>query len=602
MIAEAEKTKVPYEHFVRDRPPREIFGMLNGDGSPVLWYYDDERWESITRKQVLKHRVRVKLATDGTDMASMDARALQAKLCARDSADGLIYWLTTFGWIFEPRNDGAHKKQPFIPYGRQLDLIDWKYWVRDQPLGQYSSGLVEKSRAVGATWLFAADSAKHWQFDPNPWVGGAISRTDELVDNRGDPASYFWKVQYLLQQQPDWLLPAGFAGFHERSPHRSHAKLINPDTDSVLVGSTTTDLSFVGARLSELHIDEAATLEGFNEVWNNTASVTDHRYAITTPRTRHTLGVYNLREGLEGYVRPAIFSFRWHEIPGRDEYWYAGMRETMKADLFEREINLNWRSDQGEFVYERAWDIQASDEFGYQPGWPVIVGIDDGWDDECFITWMQRDVLNDRYRVIGGYSNRGKPVGFYGHILTGDPLAEDGLPPTEYQFSDHDLRMMEWVKACGLRKARFYGDRHGDNTEFGSGKSPFQVLTDKTGIIVITNSDKKHNDVQYRIDAVSAVLSKMDFHTGHGAPLVLEALKNSRYPKSRDTAQPTREARAPIHDQYSHPRSTVEYIFINERMMSRPPLRRKAAPERLRGAGRGTPMGRRQAGVYLGVR
>lgn len=562
----------PHEHFIADREPRVIFGMVNADGSPVLWYYDEERWETITKIQVMKHRIRVNMATSGTDMAAMDARAVQRALCARPGADGLIYWLATFGWILEPRNEGVLAKLPFIPFPRQLDLIDWIYWVMDQPLGANSSGLVEKSRSVGATWLSAAHTAKHWQFDPHMWVSGVISKTDELVDNKGDPASYFWKVDFLLKNQPEWLLPDGFAGFHERSPHRSHAKLLNPATDSVVVGSTTTDLSFVGARLKKLDIDEAGTLEGFDEIWSNTATVTDHRFAITTPRTRHTMGVYNLRFGLEGYVTPAIFSFRWNEVPGRDEYWFASMRETMQADRFKREIQLDWKSDQGEFVYPNADPIRPSDEYGFVPGWPVIVGIDDGWDDEFAITWMQKDLARSRYRILGGYSNRGKPIKFYGHILTGNPDSPD------FEFDWAELELMRWVKSCGLYKAIFYGDRHGDNTDLSSGKSPFKVLLEQTGIFVITNPDPRHNDIQYRIDATSEAIPRIDCHTEHNAPTVLHALQNARYPRRRETAQPTGEVRGPIHDGSSHYRTTVEYIMINDRMASVAPrpVRRNA--------------------------
>lgn len=606
MIAEAIDTTPelgPHRDFHTDRPPRVVFGMVNEDGSPILWYYDEERWRTITRIQVLKHRFRVKRATEGTDVASMDARALQRKLCERDGPDGLIYWLATFGWILEPRNDGINTKLPFIPFPRQLDLIDWYYWVMEQDLGRTSSGLVEKSRSVGATWIDAAHTAKHWQFDRTMFVAGVISKTDELVDNKGDPSSYFWKLQYLLTQQEDWLLPEGFAGFHERSPHRSHGKLINPRTDSVVVGSTTTDLSFVGARLRKLTIDEAATLEGFDEVWSNTASVTDHRFAITTPRTRHTMGVFNLRFGSEGYVTPSLFSFRWYEVPGRDEWWLHGMRESMQSDRFEREIMLNWRADQGEFGFPQSHDMVASNDYEPVPGWPVIVGIDDGWDDEFSITWMQHDVLNNRYRIIGNYSNRGKPMSFYGHILTGGALLPEGAEASGgYPFVREDWEYMRWVRKHGLRNATYYGDRHGANTDLSSGSSPFETLTNQTGIYVMVSTDPAHNDQKYRVDAVQEALPRMEFWTHMGAKTVLWALQNSRYPRKRDTAQPTSEVRGLIHDATSHPRATLEYIMIGLKTAQAPFRRKKNNPTRSVSGWRTPPQrhGRRTSGTILG--
>ena len=552
---------VPHEHFDASRPPRTIFGLVRDDGTPIPLHYDEAGWRATTWPDILIHRLRIQMATAGADMASEDVRAAQRALCAQDGPDGLLYWLYTFGWILEPRNDGVNTRLPFIPYPRQLDLIDWVYWVMAQPIGRYASGLVEKARSVGATWIAAAHTAKHWQFDPHMWVSGVISKTDEEVDNKADPGSYFWKLDYLLKNQPDWLLPAGFAGFHERSPHRSHAKIINPATDSIVVGSTTTDLAFVGKRLKKLDIDEGATLEGFDEIWANTASVTDHRIVYTTPRTRHTMGVYNLRYGHDGYISPAIFSFRWHEVPGRDEYWYASMRETMQDEKFEREINLNWRSDQGEFVYPHAWDIAPRDSFGFVPGWPIRVGIDDGWDDEFAIVWMQKDLAHNRWRVIAGYQYRGQPMKYYGQLLM-------GMPTPEFHWGERERELMAWIREYGIFNAVYYGDRHGDNTDLSSGKSPFQVLTEQTGIIVITAPDPNRNDLKFRIDAMNEAMPRIDVHTEHGALEVLDAFQNSRYPRRRETAQPTNEVRGPIHDSTAHFCAAAQYIFVNEQYES----------------------------------
>ena len=91
------------------------------------------------------------------------------------------------------------------------------------------SGLIEKSRDVGATWTCCGVSVWLWLFRPGAAVGWG-SRKEMLVDRIGDPASIFHKLRRLLDSMPALFLPAGF----DRAKHMSYMKIINPATDSVI--------------------------------------------------------------------------------------------------------------------------------------------------------------------------------------------------------------------------------------------------------------------------------------------------------------------------------------------------------------------------------
>jgi len=553
------------ESALRDRFHVEIPGVVDSQGVPVpmpLEFHappgwDDpvfsSPWQKWAFGEAQAHRLRVARDTAETAPNRDVARAVQRALCRQDSAAGFLYWLVTFGWILEPRNEADTTTLPFIPFPRQVELAETICEVMAQPgEGAMSSLLVEKARAVGATWIDAAHNVWMWQFQPffNALV---VSKTEETVDSKGDPSSYFWKMEFMLKNQPDWLLPKGF----DFNRHRLFRKLVNPDTGSVVTGATTTDDAGRAGRYKKVTIDEGAFIESFGAIWNNLANVTYHRFTYSSANTRNGLDFYNLRFGREGYTPPRIFTFRWDQVPDRDNEWRTRMKESMKEDEFQREVELNYLAGSGEWVYPMAQVIEPG-HYPFVPGWPVRVVIDDGYDDDFAITWLQKDVPHRRIRVIGAYANSHKPLRFYGHLLTGQPSSE-------YRWTSDEIALMAWIREYGLYNAVYYGDRHGDNTDLSSGKSPFQVLAEEFGIVVITTGDPTQNSLKHRRDAAAELIPRLDVDEHHGAPLVLEALRYARFPRKKDGSQTTAEFKGPIHDGTSHFRSAFEYFAINDR-------------------------------------
>src|ERR1700722_7524115 len=73
-------------------------------------------------------------------------KARELELCRRDP----VYWVNRWGWTFDPRE--ALSTLPFDLFPRQEEFIRWLA-ERDR---LQESGLAEKSRDVGFTWLCAA--------------------------------------------------------------------------------------------------------------------------------------------------------------------------------------------------------------------------------------------------------------------------------------------------------------------------------------------------------------------------------------------------------------------------------------------------------------
>lgn len=542
--------------------PREriIPGIEDGHGNPVPMPYDPHRWEAEWYDQVLRHRARVQRDTAGTDPASLDARALCRAYCRQPGANGTLYLLNTFSWILEPRNATVEDKRlEFITWPRQAELLDaYDRALATPPPDPEANLAVIKSRDVGGTWIDVAHKAKNWRFQ-RMWHAMVISADFDLAANWNDPKAYFYKLKFLISGWPEWLLPAGFGGFVPRSPHAKEGILINPEGDCTITASTTTEDAGKGNRLAEATLEEAGTLESFDEIFNSMTQVTGHQQIISSARVEHGMGLYNLVHGKDGYTAPRTFIFRWSDVPGRDEDWYRRMKQTMKTELFAREVDIDWLAGTGEMAFPAIQRVEPG-HYPYQPAWQTYGSIDDGYDQDTAFSLWQTDLAKGRLRCIAAYANHKVPISYYGEVMTGQLSGKFAVDETA-------RRLAAWIRDQGLvYKIIWYGDRHGDNTELSSGKSPFQVLAEDFGIYVNINANPEENNLKFRLDLVNDHVHLLDFDTEHGAPQVLEALKESRHPRRSDRAQPVSETKGVIHHgTESHYRTTLDYLLLNLR-------------------------------------
>src|SRR5687768_10689103 len=109
-------------------------------------------WESWRDNIILyREMTRKKAAED------KDEQALQMYLCKQD----FMYWLTMYGIIFEPRSlQGLPPRWlRWIPYHFQVQTARWIELVMSTTQNGRGDGVIEKSRDMGASWLFCAYAA-----------------------------------------------------------------------------------------------------------------------------------------------------------------------------------------------------------------------------------------------------------------------------------------------------------------------------------------------------------------------------------------------------------------------------------------------------------
>ena len=112
--------------------------------------------------------------------------------CAKEYyKDNPIEFIQDFCITYDPRN--ALKEipttMPFCLFPRQIELVDFIYsCLEDQ-----QSGLIEKTRDMGASWLMCAISVHLWLFKKGAAIGWG-SRKEALVDTIGDMKAIFPKM------------------------------------------------------------------------------------------------------------------------------------------------------------------------------------------------------------------------------------------------------------------------------------------------------------------------------------------------------------------------------------------------------------------------
>jgi hypothetical protein len=215
-------------------------------------------------------------------------------LCSKD----LLFWVNSFVWQYNPKRlRTSAKRVPFIAWsGYQAEALRTYLWC----ILNGKDLVVEKSRDMGASWLALIVFVWLWLFHPG-YAFLLISRTEALVDKPADPDSLFFKVDYIVDRLPDWMLPKGF----HRQKNRRSMGLENPRMVCGIDGTASSKAASVGGRRAAILFDEFSRMENADDILRGTADVTDCRIFTFTPWGTNN-AAYELAK------RPDIKKLRFH--------------------------------------------------------------------------------------------------------------------------------------------------------------------------------------------------------------------------------------------------------------------------------------------------
>lgn len=266
-------------------------------------------------------------------------------------ADFIQHWMDTYN----PRKENM-RWMPFVFFKRQEEFINYVHELR----ADNESGLTEKCRDAGVTWLMCAYSVWSWRFRANDAIGWG-SRKQMLVDTLGDPSSIFEKMRLIIDRLPDIWLPKGFT----RGVHSTREKLINPENGAVITGESGDNIGR-GGRTSMFVVDEAAFIERPEKIEASLGDNTNVRLDVSSVnglgnvfhKRREAGKLWHPGAKIEkGFTR--VFVFDWRDHPEKTPEWYKTRkakyeREGM-AHVFASEVDRDYAASIANALIPKEW-------------------------------------------------------------------------------------------------------------------------------------------------------------------------------------------------------------------------------------------------------
>ena len=175
----------------------------------------------------------------------------QRQMCKAD----FLYYVNAYCDQYNPKHIGD-EFGPFMTWPFQEVAANK---ILDHILRQRDL-VIEKSREVGASWLCLLIEDWMMKF----WSGKKfllVSRSAEAVDQPGDSDCLFWKLDFIRERQPAWLLPK----------IRRKWMLISADNGSSITGQASTGKAGVGGRATAMFIDEFSQIREAYDLMSQTS-------------------------------------------------------------------------------------------------------------------------------------------------------------------------------------------------------------------------------------------------------------------------------------------------------------------------------------------
>ncbi len=252
----------------------------------------------------------------------------------------ILDWCVTY----DPRNiSPIPKTMPFCVFPRQIDMLQFIY----ESVENQTSGLWEKSRDYGATWIACAASVHMWLFEPGTAIGFG-SRKADLVDQLGDPKTIFAKIRQIIDSLPAFMLPKDL----NHKLHLTYMKCINPENGSTIVGEGGDNVGR-GGRTSIYFLDESAHVERPELIEASLGDNTNVRIDISSvngignPFYRRRMNGKEWEPGEQMVKNRAnILVLDWMDHPDKDKEWYENRKQKAQdeglAHIFAQEVDRDY--------------------------------------------------------------------------------------------------------------------------------------------------------------------------------------------------------------------------------------------------------------------
>lgn len=182
------------------------------------------------------------------------------EMCRKD----IFFFINTFVWQFNPNAIGKFSTTvgPFITPEYQETAVRTIL----KCIEERSDCILEKSRDMGASWLCLIVMLWFWLFHPMSKFL-CVSRNADAVDDREDSDSLFWKLDYIIEHLPEWVI-------EKKDFSRKVMSFKNHKNGSMITGQATSGKAGVGGRCLAMFVDEFSQIDEARELYDRTSDTT----------------------------------------------------------------------------------------------------------------------------------------------------------------------------------------------------------------------------------------------------------------------------------------------------------------------------------------
>jgi hypothetical protein len=458
---------------------------------------------------------------------------LQIELCR----SSILYFVNTFCFTYDPRLPGK-KTVPFVTFGFQDEVIEWMVWL----LKTNQTGLIEKSRDMGASWMAMVVSAWLTLFYPE-MTDYFMSMTEPEVDS-GGPDSLFGKLRILLRNLPKWMTQGWREG---KNGCDNKMKLRIPATRGEIVGKLTQGTAGRSGRGTRVVNDETAFVDNMNEVAAAQGELANSFLYMSTPN-----GPQGLFFEMATSPHTLKKTLHWSRHPLKNQDWakYKRSQPYYTDEKWAQEQECNYESSTMGRVFKHfissyaeaeeneVWcHAQKGNYFDYDERYPVYCGMDLGVADPTSVVFGQL-----------------KPPPVEWHPVTN----KDMLVIFDEEEAAN-LLAKDWAKILhdkGYRYALTVADMYMGNQRDSAGTTWFKNLK-AAGVDV---KGKRSPEDTTLMKMSQKLASPAEFVVNsRQCPNLVKAFQGWSYPVDRETGKPIPGAK-PKHDEFSHQMKAILYL------------------------------------------
>lgn len=264
-----------------------------------------------------------------------------------------VFFFNAVLWVYEPR--AKVKEKPFVTWCHQdptilkIDALIDEAMDVEHPI----SLTVPKSRAQGGTFIYLGVLIRRALKDRG-FSAGLVTRNEDLVDSRTDNNAVMWKLAWMLDRLPKWMLPDGYA-------RNSTEHTILLPNGSLFSGFSATGDVARGGRTTVFAFDEPGSEEFIagNKDYKILSSVSHVTNAILLVSTYGTdSGVFY--ESAKDPENKRVISLDWKDNPLHSKNAYVfrdGNAEAIRPEEAE---------DVREYINSHGRELRAIERRGHK--------------------------------------------------------------------------------------------------------------------------------------------------------------------------------------------------------------------------------------------